>query len=158
MYRQAAGLVANLRYSNVATFKGGLPAWEKAGFELNTKLALPKYDVPAIDAGQFKKLVGTACILDIRTPKLYGADLDTRPRFGPNADNLTMEYRKKYLLKIPLSKLPKYYHKVPDDRKIIVFDFRGKQSLIAARFMMDKGYHDVCLLKGGISAVPIHTD
>jgi rhodanese-related sulfurtransferase len=98
--------------------------------------------------------VGTACILDIRTPKLYGAGLDTKSRFGPNADRLTLEYRKKYFLKIPMSKLAKRYRRIPNDRKIVVFDYRGKQCLVAARFLIEKGFNDVCMLKGGISAVP----
>ena len=125
---------------------------------MNTSLALPKHNVPTIDGEEFKKLVGTACILDIRTPKLYGADLETRSRFGPNADYLTLEYRKKYFLKIPMSRLAKHYRKIPNDRKIVVFDFRGKQCLVAARFLIEKGFNDVCMLKGGISAVPAKTE
>lgn len=158
MYKQAAGLVANRRYVNVATFKGGLPAWKKAGFALNTSMALPKHDVPTIDGEQFKKLVGTACFVDIRTPKLYGGSIDTRSRFGPNVEYLTLEYREKYFLKIPMSKLAKQYSKIPNDREIVVFDFRGKQCLAAARFLIEKGFKDVCMLKGGISAAPSKTD
>jgi rhodanese-related sulfurtransferase len=158
MYREAAGLVANRRYKNVATFKGGLPAWKKAGFALNTSLALPKHEVPTIDGDQFQELVGTACFVDIRTPRLYGGGIDTKSRFGPKVDFLTLEYRKKYLLKIPMSKMVKQYHKIPDDRKIVVFDFRGKQCLMAARFLIEKGFKDVCILKGGISAAPSKTD
>ena len=152
LYKQAAGLVANRLYSNVATFKGGLPAWKKAGYPLNTSLALPKYDVPGIDGGQFKALVGQACILDIRTPKLYGLG-NIKGKFGPNVDTLSMEYKKKYLVKIPMSKLAKQYRKIPQDRPIVVMDFRGKQSLVASRFLMHQGFKDVVLLKGGISAV-----
>ncbi|MGD9007207.1 MAG: rhodanese-like domain-containing protein [Desulfobacteraceae bacterium] len=158
MYKEAAGLVANRRYSNVATFKGGLPEWKKAGFALNTSLALPKHKVAVIDGEQFKELVGEACFVDIRTPKLYGGNIDTRSRFGPKAKFLTLEYRKKYFLKIPLSKLAKHYRKIPDDRKIIVFDYRGKQCKVAARFLIEKGYSDVCILKGGISAAPSETE
>jgi rhodanese-related sulfurtransferase len=158
MYKEAAGLVANRRYTNVATFKGGLPAWKKAGFALNTSLALPKHEVPTIDAERFKELVGTACFVDIRTPRLYGGGIDTRSRFGSNVEFLTLEYRKKYFLKIPMSKLAKQYHKIPDDRKIVVYDLRGKQCLVAARFLIEKGYKDVYMLKGGIFAVPSKTD
>jgi rhodanese-related sulfurtransferase len=158
MYKEAAGLVANRRYTNVATFKGGLPAWKNAGFVLNTSLALPKHKVPTIDGEQFKELVGEACLIDIRTPKLYGGNIDTRSRFGPKAKYLTSEYRKKYFLKIPLSKLAKQYRKIPNDRKIVVFDYRGKQCKVAARFLIEKGFDDVCVLEGGISAAPSETD
>jgi rhodanese-related sulfurtransferase len=154
LYKQAAGLVANRRYTNVATFKGGLPAWRKAGYALDKSLAVPKHKVPEIDGNEFKKLVGTACIIDIRTPKLYGAGTSIKSKFGPNADNLTPEYKKKYFLKIPMSRLAKQYTKIPKDRRIVVFDYRGKQCLAAARFLIEKGFKDVSLVKGGISAVP----
>jgi rhodanese-related sulfurtransferase len=152
LYKQAASLVANRLYSNVFTFKGGLPAWKKAGYPLDTSRALPKYDVPEIDGDQFKALVGTACILDIRTPKLYGVG-NIKAKFGPNVDSLSMAYRKRYLKKIPMSKLAKRYRNIPQDSTIVVMDFRGKQSLVASRFLIHKGFKDVCLLKGGISAV-----
>lgn len=119
---------------------------------MNTSLALPKHNVPTINGEQFQKLVGTACFVDIRTPKLYGGSIDTRSRFGPNVEYLTLEYRKKYFLKIPMSRLAKHYSKIPNDSKIVVFDYRGKQCLVAARFLIEKGFKDVCVLKGGISA------
>ena len=72
LYKQAASLVANRLYKNVSTFKGGIPAWKKAGYPLDKSRALPKYDIPEIDGEQFKQLVGEACLVDIRTPKLYG--------------------------------------------------------------------------------------
>lgn len=139
-------------YSNVATFKGGLPAWKKAGYPLNTSQALPKYDVPRIEGDKFQKLLGTACYVDIRTPNLYGLG-NIKAKFGPNADKLSLDYKKKYFLKIPLYQLSSQFNKIPKDRRVIVFDYRGKQSLIASRFLMHNGYEDVCLLKGGIEAV-----
>jgi rhodanese-related sulfurtransferase len=139
-------------YSNVATFKGGLPAWKEAGFPLNTSRALPKYDVPTIEDDKFKHLLGTACYVDIRTPRLYGLG-NIKAKFGPNADKLSMAYKKKYFLKIPLYQLSSQYKKIPKDRRVIVFDYRGKQALIASRFLMTKGYKDVCMLKGGIAVV-----
>jgi rhodanese-related sulfurtransferase len=154
MYRHAAELVANRRYTNIATFKGGLPAWIQAGFALNTIKALPKHRVLGIGAQRFKELLGTACIVDIRTPRLYSGSIDTRSRFGSKAQSLTLEYRKKYFLKIPMAKLSKQYRKIPNDRKIVVFDDNGRHSLVAARFLIEKGFNDVCLLRRGISAMP----
>jgi rhodanese-related sulfurtransferase len=158
MYKQAADLVADRRYTNVATFKGGLPAWKKAGFAIDRGKALPKHKVPGIGSKKFKELVGTACIVDIRTPEFYGGSIDTRSRLGPKAKSLTLEYRKKYFLKIPLSKLAKQYRKIPNDRKIVLFDDSGKQCLVAARFLIEKGFKDVYMLKRGISAVPSETN
>lgn len=131
---------------------GGLPQWEKAGFPLNTSYSLPKYNVPGINGAQFKSWVGQACLLDIRTPKLYGVG-NIKSKFGPNADTLSLDYKRKYFLKIPLAKLTEQYKKIPRDRQIVVWDYRGKQSMIAARFLISKGFKDVYRLKGGISAV-----
>lgn len=153
LYEQAARLVANRLYFNVCTFKGGLPQWKKAGFPLNTSYSLPKYNVPGINGTQFKSWVGQACLVDIRTPKLYGVG-DSKSKFGPNADTLSPDYKRKYFLKIPLAKLSRQYTKIPRDRKIVVWDYRGKQSLIAAKFLLNKGFKKVHLLKGGITAVP----
>jgi rhodanese-related sulfurtransferase len=130
-----------------------LPAWKKAGYPLRTGFIRKKYNVPEIDGRQFKALVGKACILDIRTPKLYGT-VTIKAKFGPNVDTLSMAYRKKYLLKMPLSKLAKQYSKIPQDSPIVVMDLRGQQSLSAAKFLIDRGFKDVVLLKGGITAVP----
>lgn len=152
LYKQAARLVANRLYTNVATFKGGLPAWKKAGYALDTSNTLPKYDIPHINGDEFKNLLGTACFVDIRTPKLYAAESIKR-KIGPKADTLSLDYKKKYFLKIPLYQLTDQYDKIPKDRRIIVFDYRGKQSLVASRFLVHNGYKEVYLLKGGISAV-----
>lgn len=153
LYKEAAGLVANRLYKNVATFMGGLPEWKKAGYRLETGFALPEFEVKGIEPDQFQKLVGVACILDIRTPALYGG-VNTRLKFGPNADNLTMAYKKKYLLKIPMFRLIKEFVKIPKDRMVLVIDHRGKQSVTAARFLLNNGYKEVCFLKGGIASVP----
>jgi rhodanese-related sulfurtransferase len=50
--------------------------------------------------------------------------------------------------------LSKQYSKIPQDSPIVVMDLRGHQSLAAAKFLIDRGFEDVVLLKGGISAVP----
>jgi rhodanese-related sulfurtransferase len=136
----------------VATFKGGLSAWKKAGYALNTSRAMPKYRVPTIEDDEFKQLLGTACYVDVRTPKLYGLG-NIKAKFGPNADKLSMDYKKKYFLKIPLYQLSSQYNKIPRGRRIVVFDDKGKQALIASRFLIYSGYKDVCMLKGGISKV-----
>ena len=107
---------------------------------MDQSLAVPKHKVPEIDGDEFKQLVGTACIIDIRTPKLYGAGTSIKQKFGPNADFMSPEYRKKYFLKIPMSRLAKQYTKIPRDRRIVVFDFRGKQCQAAARFLIEKGF------------------
>lgn len=90
--------------------------------------------------------------MDIRTPKLYGVG-DSKSKFGPNADDLSLDYKGKYFLKIPLAKLSRHYTKIPRDRKIVVYDYHGKQSWIAAKFLLNKGFKEVYLLNVGIRSV-----
>ncbi len=152
MYDQAARLVANRLYTNVFTFKGGLPAWKNAGYSLETGSALPDYDIPQISGEKFKALVGEACIVDIRTPKLYSSGLVTK-KIGSKANSLSRDYLKNYFHKIPLNFLSQRYFQIPKDRTVVVMDFRGKQALVAAKFLKSKGYKGVCIIKGGLDKV-----
>ena len=52
MYKKAASLVANRLYGNIATFSGGLPAWKKANFPLDTTRKLPAVTIPEISKEQ----------------------------------------------------------------------------------------------------------
>ncbi len=152
LYERAASLVANRLYPNVATFKGGLPAWKKAGYPLITSKALPNYEIKEIEGRQFKEMLGQACILDIRTPKLY-SKWNWKEKIGhQKIDSLSRDYLKKYFHKIPLDKLSDQIKKIPRDRMVVVIDYRGKQSLVAAKFLRHNGYEKVCRLKGGLTA------
>jgi len=51
--------VANRLYSNIATLSGGLPAWRKANYSLDTTKKLPDATIPEITKEQFKKAIGT---------------------------------------------------------------------------------------------------
>ncbi len=152
LYKRAASLVANRLYHNVATFKGGLPAWKKAGYSLVTSKALPEYKITEIEGRQFKEMLGQACILDIRTPKLY-SQWSWKSNLGhEKIDSLSRDYLKNYFHKIPLDKLSDQFNKIPNNRMIVVIDWRGKQSLVAAKFLRHNGYKNVCRLKGGLTA------
>jgi len=152
LYKRAASLVANRLYRNVATFKGGLPEWKKAGYPLVTSKALPNYKIMEIEGPQFKELLGKACILDIRTPKLYSKWNWKKKMGNEKIDSLSRDYLKHYFHKVPLDKLSDQYQKIPKDRMVVVVDYRGKQSLVAARYLKHNGYDKVCRLKGGLTA------
>lgn len=49
----------------------------------------------------------------------------------------------------PLLYLEDHYQTIPRDRKILITDWIMKQSIIAAKFLSEKGYHVVGILKGG---------
>ncbi|MBW1741255.1 MAG: hypothetical protein JRJ42_09010 [Deltaproteobacteria bacterium] len=135
MYKAAAGLVAKRGYTNVMGFRDGIPGWAKAGYPLVKEHALPKVNVPSLNAAQLKGMLGNVCIVDVRTEKLYKE----------------MGWIKGSL-KIPLGYLSKRYTEIPKGKKVVVVDHAGKQVLVAGRFLKTKGYDDVSRLQGGLMA------
>jgi len=119
-------------YSNVVTFRGGIPAWVKAGYKLDMSNALPKAKVPRLKAKELLSMQSEVLIVDIRTEKLYA--------FGWIKDSM----------KIPMEFLSKSYSKIPQGKKIVIVDHAGKQTLNACKFLISKGYDDVSRLQGGL--------
>ena len=134
MYKRAASLVAAQGYTNIMTFKGGIPAWVKAGYSLDKSSALPKERIPSIKPQQLKQKLGAVQIVDIRTKKLL--------KMGWIQGSL----------KIAMGKLSAEYGQIPRDKPIVVVDHAGKQVLTACRFLRSKGFTDVSRLQGGTMA------
>ena len=149
MYKEAAGLVANRRYTSIATFSGGLPAWKEANFALDTTRKLPATVIPEITKDQFRAAIGRDCIIDIRIPRMYGLGyfskyMRAEMKAAPDS------YFKKYFHKIPLAHFSKKYNNIPMNKSIVVVDHNGKRAILAARFLKNNGYNDVAILKGGM--------
>jgi rhodanese-related sulfurtransferase len=132
MYKQAVGQVAVRGYTNVMTFKGGIPAWIGAGYTLDKTGSLDKSDIPTIGVDQLKAILGNVTILDIRSPKLYAMGWISGS------------------VKIPLGKLSSEYGAIDKGKPVVVIDHAGKQVLAAGRFLKSKGYGDVQRLQGGL--------
>jgi len=134
MYKKAAGLAAKRGYVNVMTFEDGIPGWVKDGFPLNKEHALPGSEIPSLNAGEVKGLLGDAIILDIRPPSLY--------EMGWIKDSQ----------KMPMSQLSGRFIEIQKGKKIVVVDHAGNEVLTAGRFLKSKGYEDVTRLQGGLMA------
>ncbi len=132
MYKKAAGLVAKQGYTNVMTFKGGIPAWVKAGFSLDRTSSMEKVKIPTVSAETLNGKLDSVKVLDIRSPSLYAMG------WIPGST------------KIPLGKLSAEYSAIPNDKPIVVVDHAGKQVLIASRFLKINGYENVQRLQGGL--------
>ena len=152
MYEKAASLVANRGYTNVRTFAGGIPAWQKAGYEVDTSRALPDVCHKQIDVDQFREQFSKSAVVDIRIPSLYQLGHYSK-YMRAEIERTSLEHRKKYHHKIPLSKLSKTYTKIPKDRRIIVVDHNGKQSRLAGKFLLNNGFSEVYCLKRGLTAL-----
>jgi len=135
-----------LGYKNVFWFEGGIPEWYRFKYPMNINKKLKSIPVkklsPTKIADYIKKQVIT--ILDIR-PEWW-------------------DYNKggiKGSLHIPLVNLEKNYKKIPHDKAIIITDGLMRQSPTAARFLINKGYNVIGVLKGGITrwekeGFPVH--
>jgi rhodanese-related sulfurtransferase len=152
LFEQAASLVVNRGYTNVRTFSGGIPAWQKAGFKLDTSGALPDVCHQQIEVDEFRRLFSKVCVVDIRVPSLYQLGHYSK-YMQAEIEKTSMAHRKKYHRKIPLAKLSKDYDKIPKDRKIIVVDHNGKQAKLAGKFLLNNGFTDVYCLTGGLTAL-----
>ncbi len=133
-YKQAADELAKLGYSNVMTFKGGIPDWVKAGYPLEQKSMFAPVEIPTISVDELKGSLTGVQVLDVRDPSLYD--------MGWIAGGT----------KIPLAKLSTEYQALVKDKPVVVVDHAGKQVLSAGRFLKSKGLTDVKRLQGGLMA------
>ena len=126
-----------------------MKAWKSAGYEVEKTNPLPNYKVEMIDAETFKKDFQNCCVVDIRIPKHYTMGIYSK-HLSQEMSMLSSKHRKKYIHKIPLAYLSSRYKKVPRDKKVVVVDYKGKQSPLAVRYLKSVGYDNVYMLKGGL--------
>jgi len=137
LYSKKASLKAlELGYKNVYWFEGGIPDWYRFKYPMiiNKKLKSIKVKKlsPAKIADYLKKQSIT--ILDVK-PKWW----------SNNKGNI------KGSLQIPLLKLQQSYQQIPQDKALIITDGLMRQSPTAARFLINKGYQVLGVLKGGLT-------
>jgi rhodanese-related sulfurtransferase len=133
-YKHAADELAKLGYTNVMTFKGGIPDWVKAGYPLEQKNMFAPVEIPTISVDELKGSSAGVQVLDVRDPSLYS--------MGWIAGSI----------KIPLAKLSAEYSTLAKDKPVVVVDHAGKQVLSSGRFLKSKGFGDVKRLQGGLMA------
>jgi rhodanese-related sulfurtransferase len=122
-------------YSNVAVYRDGIPGWVKAGYPLASNTKYPDVKIPLISAVDLSKMDKGRIFL-----------LDTRP----------MDiFQKGYIQgskNIDLEDLHERVQTLPQDKKIVLIDHKGKTTLITGRFLASKGYTNVGRLDGGFNA------
>jgi rhodanese-related sulfurtransferase len=134
---KAARLAADMGYTQVMVFRGGIPAWVKAGNKLAKTASYAAGSIPAITpSGLAEKLKAGAklYLLDIRGPGMF------KKAHLKGAVNLPL-----YVLDQKLSELPR-------DRPVVLIDHAGKQTLVCGRFLKSKGWNKAARLEGGVMA------
>jgi len=124
-------------FANLYLLKGGLTAWNRAGYEVESINRIPRVPGPALKPGNLKAWLNSApgaLMIDLRSPAAYQSDHIT------GAVNM------------PLVLLPRTYQDLPWDRPILVIDADGSRSFLVASYLRRKGFENVRRLEGGMSA------
>ena len=128
-------------YNNVFWYKDGMAGWKKNHNFLETEdltystRQLPKPTSAQQLKEQLDKDRSSLILVDIRDDK-------SRKKFGI-IDGETIN--------IPLYDLVSEFHKLPYDKKLVLYDIRGKQAPSAIRFLLDKkfAFSKISWLDGG---------
>ncbi len=120
-----------LGFTNVFIYSGGIPAWQKAGLPVTSNITYPNITIKKLNPIQVYQQK-EPFILDIR-----GKEVSLMGNI-PGA------------FKIPLDDLSDKVDKLPCNRAIIITDHAGQQSPICARYLHNKGYKTLFILKGGM--------
>ncbi len=122
-------------YTEVYDFVGGIPEWRKFNYPMTVNAEWQKQKVSKIPPQKLQKLMAENDFYI----------LDVCPRdFIEKASFIEGSFF------CPLVHLDKWHTKIPRDRPIIVTDWNMRQSVIAAKFLSNKGYQIYGVLKGGI--------
>jgi len=124
-------------FANLYILKGGLTAWKRAGYEVESVNRIPRVPGPALKPGSLKSWLNSeprALIIDVRTPVAYQSN--------HIADAVN----------IPLVSLHRTYQDLPWDRPLLVIDADGSRSFLAASYLRRKGFENVRRLEGGMAA------
>jgi rhodanese-related sulfurtransferase len=133
---RAAEKAIKLGYKNVYAFREGLPAWEKAGYPIESTEKLPEAKIERISTTELSSLLysDNMMLLDI--------NLDE------DAHKFHIEHANRK--HIPLDELNVSLPQIPKGKKIVVMCLKGKRSATAAKYLISKGYEDVVIVEGGI--------
>ena len=119
----AAGAAVELGYAKVYWYRDGIKGWKKAGNTLKVKLPfLNEKSTTGIDPKELNKLLSTdknAILVDIRGE----ASIKKFGRIGA----FTIDY--------PIYRLNKLMSELPKHKFLVLYDIRGKQAPIAAKYL-----------------------
>ena len=132
--KKSAAFAVKAGYTSVLVYAEGLPAWIGAGHPTESDASYPGTKAPMVSAEVLKGMLDGG-------PDLFLLDIrDAKDRSAGYIDGSS---------NIPLDYLEKRYTEVPQGKKVVIACHRGKQSLIASRFLASKGYDDLSILQGG---------
>lgn len=133
--RDAAGLVAKRGYTHIKVFKDGIPGWINAGYKINQSRPVDDGEIIVLEPAELHANLDDYLIVDIRPASAY-----KNQGYIPGSRAMPMAYLS--MLSVEL----------PKDDRIVLIDNGGHQLNYAAQWMINKGFQDVRILKGGMAA------
>lgn len=133
---RAAESAADLGYTNLYAYRGGIPAWKAAGYPINSTEQLPDVDIPMITTEQLAAKLQSEDIVVVDIIPVADADkfwIDTPKR-----------------VHIPLLEFDQKYATLPKDKDIVLLCLKGQRSAVAARLLLARGYQNVMYVEGGL--------
>lgn len=124
-------------FKKIYLLKGGLTAWKRAGYEIETIDRTPRASGLAVKPEKLKSWLAenpAAMIVDLRRPG------DFKSESIPGAVN------------VPLASLHRSYQDLYWDRPVLLVDQDGARSFLAAGYLQRKGLENVRRLEGGMTA------
>jgi rhodanese-related sulfurtransferase len=121
-------------YTNILSFRDGLPEWVKNGNSTDSTTSLPKEQIEQISPAELKENRNNFYLVDIRDSE--------REKTGviPGTD-----------AHISVFSIHAKFTDLPKDKTVLIYDTQDKLALNTGRFLSSKGYKSK-RLQGGIVA------
>ena len=136
-YSKKASLKAmSMGYKNVYWFEGGIPDWYRFNYPMAIDEHLKSIRVKKLSPARVAELMKEQEVTII----------DVRPYWWNDNDGSIEQ-----ALYLPLVRLQHTYQQIPKNNPIIITDALMRQSPSAARFLINKNFNVLGVLKGGIT-------
>jgi len=134
-YRSCRAADAAIRYGykDVFILAGGMPAWKKAGYSLESVERIPRMPVVSVKAPELREMLEKSkyiLLVDIRSEKSY------------------KEGHLDGAVNIPLYQITRRYDELPLDRTVVLIDDRGFRTFLAGSYLEQKGFKVMRLFAG----------
>jgi len=138
----AAGLAAELGYTDVYWYKEGIAGWKKAGYRTEKTIDVLDESKPvSIDAGNLMKKIESG-------EKLFLVDIRDDQSRAKNGiiQGTTLHY--------PLFRIHSLHWELPRNRLLVLYDVAEKQAPTASRYLAAEDFDrdKILYLKGGMAA------
>ena len=134
--RRAAEKAIDLGYRNVYAFREGLPGWIEAGYPTETFEKIPELKIDKIST--------SALALQLDTGKVTLVDI--------NQDEVGHKFYVDHPCRvhITMDEMPLKLSQLDNDQTIVVMCFKGNRAVVAARYLINKGFTRVLAVDGGL--------